>query len=272
MTQGNSGSPAGRLEGAVAIVTGGGSGIGQATCLRLAREGARVVVVDLDPSRTEATAKRLEAAGAADPLALNLSVRSEEDMEAMARIVVERHGRIDILVHCAGILHPQGSRPTILAELTAKEFDDVVETNLKGTFLANRAVLRPMMRQRGGQIVNISSTLGRRGEAMESAYCASKFGVIGLSEALADEGRPYGIKVQVICPGAVDTPLWEQNSPLPGPETALPPERVADVIGYLVTLPPDTMLQNVVVVPFKTRRRKKITVEGQAAGGGGETR
>jgi len=118
-------------------------------------------------------------------------------------------------------------------------------------------VVNPMIRQRSGQIINISSTLGRKGEAFESDYSASKFGVIGHSEALAEEVRPFGIKVMVICPGAVATNLWEQNWPIGAPELALPPERVADLIGYMVTLPPDTILQNVVVMPFKTRRRKK---------------
>jgi 3-oxoacyl-[acyl-carrier protein] reductase len=252
-------APAGapRLEGSVVIVTGSGSGIGRATCERLVREGAHLVVVDLDGLKTENVVERLIAEGAKEVLGLPLSVRSEEDMEAMARRTLERFGRIDILIHCAGILRSKPSNPRMLAELTTEEWDDVVATNLRGTFLANRAVLPAMIKQRGGQILNISSTSGRQGFAFASAYSASKFGVIGLSESLADEVRTYGIKVQVLCPGAVSTPLWDQNVSIQAPEHALPPERVADLIAYLVTLPPDTVLQNVVVVPSKLRRRKK---------------
>lgn len=261
---------AGPLRDKVAIVTGGGSGIGQATCIRLATEGAKIVVVELDPTKTETTCKELAALGAPDPLALNADVRVEEEMESMAREALERHGRIDILVHCAGILR-KGGVPKMLAQLTTEEWDDVVATNLRGTFLANRAVLPTMIRQREGQIVNLSSTSGRVGRALDSAYCASKFGVIGLSESLAEEVRSYGIKVTAICPDAVDTPLWDQNGPIPVPEHALPPQRVADLIAYMLSLPQDTLLQNVILMPFKTRRRKKPSPGGAGSEGtGGE--
>ncbi|MDP3939699.1 MAG: SDR family oxidoreductase [Deltaproteobacteria bacterium] len=261
--QGNTGAGQRRLENVVAIVTGGGSGIGRATCLWLAGEGARVAVVDVDAERTEDTAKLIEAEHGGESLALALNVRREDDMEAMAARTLEKFGRIDILVHSAGILHPKGGRPKVMAELSTEEWDAVIETNLRGTFLANRAVVNPMIRQRGGQIINISSTLGRKAEAFESAYSASKFGVIGHSESLAEEVRPFGIKVMVVCPGAVATNLWEQNGPIGAPEFALPPERIANLIGYMLTLPPDTILQNVVVMPFKTRRRKKKAVDAK---------
>jgi NAD(P)-dependent dehydrogenase (short-subunit alcohol dehydrogenase family) len=194
-------------------------------------------------------------------------VRREEDMAAMAERTLERFGRIDVLVHCAGILRGKGRPPRMLAEMSAEEWDDVIATNLRGTFLANRAVIPAMLRSRAGQIVNLSSTSGRIGRAFDSAYCASKFGVIGLSESLAEEVRSFGIKVMVVCPDAVDTPLWDQNGPIRAPENALSPERVADLIGYLVGLPPDTILQNIVVMPFATRRRKKRPAGGSAEGG-----
>lgn len=184
----------------------------------------------------------------------------------MARKSLERHGRIDALVHCAGILRAAGKPPQMLAQLSTGDFDAVVETNLRGTFLANRTIVPVMMQQRAGQIVNLSSTSGKIGRALDSAYCASKFGVIGLSEALAEEVRPYGIKVTTICPDAVDTPLWDQNGPIRAPEHALHPARVADLIAYILSLPRDTLLQNVVLMPFKTRRRKKPATT--PAGGG----
>src|SRR5262249_45956761 len=132
---------------------------------------------------------------------------------------------------------------------------EVIETNLKGVFLSNRAVLRTMIEQRQGQIVNVSSTAGRQGKAFDSAYCASKFGVIGLSESLAEEVSRYGIRVHVVLPDAVDTPLWRQNEPLPNPEAKLAPARVANLIMFLLTLPPDTILREPVIASFGPRRR-----------------
>jgi NAD(P)-dependent dehydrogenase (short-subunit alcohol dehydrogenase family) len=263
--------PSSLLQDRAAIVTGGGSGIGRATCLRLAAAGVRVCVVDLDAERAEDTQKAIEMAGDAPGgtghLALGLDVRSEGDMNAMARRAAEQFGRIDLLVHCAGILRGKGRPPRMLSEMTTEEWDDVLGTNLRGTFLADRAVLPAMIRQRSGLIVNLSSTSGRIGRAFDSAYCASKFGVIGLSESLAEEVRSFGIKVMVVCPDAVDTPLWEQNGPIRAPENALDPDRVAELIAYLAALPPDTILQNIVIQPFATRRRKKRAPGGSEGSG-----
>jgi 3-oxoacyl-[acyl-carrier protein] reductase len=261
------GAPPGRLREQVAVVTGGASGIGRAVCDRLAREGASVAIVDLDPERVEGVVKALSAGGHEGVLGLALDVRREDDMAAMSERTLARFERIDVLVHCAGILRGKGRPPRTLAEMSTEEWDDVLGTNLRGTFLANRAVIPAMIRQRSGQIVNLSSTSGRIGRAFDSAYCASKFGVIGLSESLAEEVRSYGIKVMAVCPDAVDTPFWDQNGPIRAPENALAPARVADLIAYLVGLPADTILQNIVVMPFATRRRKKRPAEGPAEGG-----
>ena len=110
-----------------------------------------------------------------------------------------------------------------MERLPVAEWDLVVETNLRGVFLSNQAVLPAMLAQRRGVIVNLSSTSGKRGLADDAAYCASKFGVIGFSESLAEEVGPRGIRVQVVLPGPVDTPFWDQNGPLPKPARILPP-------------------------------------------------
>jgi NAD(P)-dependent dehydrogenase (short-subunit alcohol dehydrogenase family) len=255
----------GPLAGEVAIVTGGASGIGRATALALARVGARVVVVDVAPAAVETTVAEIAAATSAgrDPasspthaVGLVLDVRREADMEAMARETIEAFGGIDILVACAGILRARGTGPKLAVDTSAAEWDEVVDTNLRGVFLSNRAVLPAMIRRRRGSIVNVSSVAGRVGRAYDAAYCASKFGVIGFSEALAEEVRPSGIRVQTILPDAVDTPLLAANGPIPAPAHTLPPERVAGVIVFLLTLPEDTVLINPVVAPFRTRRRK----------------
>jgi 3-oxoacyl-[acyl-carrier protein] reductase len=244
----------GGLEGRVAIVTGGTSGIGREVCLVLAEGGASVVVVGRNPDRLAAVVAEVEVvsasrAGARGVLGLELDVCREGDMVAMATQTLKQFGRIDILVASAGILRGEGSRPTRLLELTSQEWDRVVDTNLKGVFLSNRAVLKTMREQRCGQIINIASLTGRRAVAFDTPYSASKFGVVGLTEALAKEMRPYGVRVQVVLPGNTDTPIWSQNEPLPRAAQALPASRVADLIVFMLTQPYDLTLSEVAIAP-----------------------
>ncbi|MFA5111327.1 MAG: SDR family oxidoreductase [Desulfobaccales bacterium] len=246
------------LAGQVAIVTGGASGIGRATCLSLARLGAAVVIIDLKAQWLAETAREIAGVpGALEPLTMAKDIRNETDMGDLARLTLEKFGRIDILVHSAGILRGKGSGPKMMADVDLEEWEEVITTNLKGTFLCNRAVLPAMVKQRRGQIINISSTSGLKGRALDSVYCASKFGVMGLTQALAEEVRPYGIRVQLVAPDAIDTPMWDQNGPIRPPGDSLPPARVADLIAYMVTLPLDAILGDVVIAPFRFRRRKK---------------
>ena len=237
------------MNGNVAVVTGGGSGIGRAASLSLADRGATVVVVDR-PEPGAATVRELTARGG-HGLALSLDVRRPEDMATMAEQTLAAFGRIDVLVASAGLLRT--GPPTTVERLPVEEWDTVLETNLRGVFLSNRAVLPAMLAQHAGVIVNLSSTSGRKGLAYDSAYCASKFGVIGFSEALAEEVGPRGIKVQVVLPGPVDTALWDQNGPLPRPATILPAERLGEFIAVLVELPVDVMLVEPTVLGFRPR-------------------
>jgi NAD(P)-dependent dehydrogenase (short-subunit alcohol dehydrogenase family) len=244
------------LAGKTAIVTGGSSGIGRATCMALARAGAQLVAVGTHPGRLQETLSALNGiAPGAGHLAMQLDVRSEPDMVAMARRTLERFGRIDILVASAAILRVPGILPKPLAETTIDEWDRVIDTNLRGMFLSNRAVLAPMIAQGGGEIVNISSVSGKEGRPHDGPYCASKFAVIGLSQSLAAEVRGQGIRVQVVLPDATDTPIWEQNKPVPMPSNAIPAERVADLIVFLITQPRDAVLGQQVIAPFLIRRR-----------------
>jgi NAD(P)-dependent dehydrogenase (short-subunit alcohol dehydrogenase family) len=241
-----------RLEGRVAIVTGGTIGIGRAICHALAGEGAHVVVVGRNTERLTETVAAMEGAEKKNAhAALCLDVTNEGDMERMAEAANERFGRIDILIAAAGILRAKGGRLRTLQQMSSQEWDEVLDTNLKGVFLSNRAVLPSMIKQRSGNIVNISSTSGRKGLAYDSAYCASKFGVIGLSEALAEEMRQYGIRVQTLLPGAIGTGMWNQNGPLPRPGNILNAERVADIVVHMVTLPEDTLFPMPVIEPLK---------------------
>ena len=245
----------GRLQERVAIVTGGASGIGLATCLALAREGANLVIVDSHGDNLSKASAEIASRQERVPLALELDVRNERQLEDMVVQTLSAFSRIDVLITCAGILRIKGTPPKPMSALTLEDWDAVMDTNLKGVFLSNRAVLPTMIARRRGHIVNLSSTSGRQGRAFDSAYCASKFGVIGLSEALAEEVRQYRIKVEVVLPDAVDTPFWEQNGPIPRPSSMLDPAQVAELIVYMLTLPEDTVLLNPVIAPVPIRRR-----------------
>jgi NAD(P)-dependent dehydrogenase (short-subunit alcohol dehydrogenase family) len=245
----------GRLIGQVAIVTGGSSGIGRATCMALVREGAFVVIVGKTRSRVTDTAAELEQVGGEDAaLGLVFDVRCEKDMEEMTRQTVIRFGRVDILIACAGIGRGKSYGrllPYPVAQMPAQEWDEVVDTNLKGVFLSNRAVLPAMISQRRGSIINISSARGGRyGTPYAAAYCASKFGVVGFSESLAEEVRPFGVKVQVLLPDAIDTPMLDEQGKGNIFGKTMQPAHVADFIVHLLSMPEDTVLLHSVITSF----------------------
>ena len=246
------------LENNVAIITGAGSGIGRACAAALFARGARLVLVEFNGGTLNSAVEALTAAGGAERVhGMQLDVRREDDMAGMAREVVERFGRIDHLIAAAGILRPGGQLRTV-KDMSLEEWRAVIDTNLTGTFLSNRAVLGQMIAQKQGDIINFSSVSGRQGRAFDSAYCATKFGIIGLSESLAEEVTGFGIRVQTVLPDAVDTPLWDQNGPaaMRAPAT-LPPERVAELVLFLLELPRDTYLLNPVLGAFKGRRQRR---------------
>jgi NAD(P)-dependent dehydrogenase (short-subunit alcohol dehydrogenase family) len=239
------------LAGQVAIITGGSAGIGLAAAVVLGRLGASVVLVGRTARRVdEAVAKIHSEVAQIKVIGLALDVRHEEDMAVMADQTLDLFGRIDILVAAAGVLRAGGGAIRMLMDTPPSEWNEILDINLTGTFLSNRAVLPAMCRQRTGLIVNVSSTSGRKGYAFDAAYCASKFGVIGMTEALAEEVWHYGIRVNVLLPGAIDTPMWDQNRLIPKPEDILPVTRVADLVGFLATLPPDTACLETVIEPM----------------------
>jgi 3-oxoacyl-[acyl-carrier protein] reductase len=243
------------LDGRVTVVTGAAGGIGRKICRHFADSGASVVALDIDEPGLNRLAEELqETPSPGRHVSLTCDISNESDVERAAVEVEAALGRVDVLVAAAGILRPPGSLPKPLVELTHSEWDRTLGVNLRGVFLANRAFVPMMIRQRAGDVVNVASTSGLHGRAHDSAYCASKFGVMGLSESLAEEVRPYGVRVQVVLPDAVATPIWEQNGPF-RPEVALDPDRVAELVHYLVTLPPDTTMVAPVIAPLRTRRR-----------------
>jgi 3-oxoacyl-[acyl-carrier protein] reductase len=189
-----------RLAGRVALVTGAGSGIGEATARRFVAEGAVVAVNDVDAERTRAVAGALEKEGGR-ALAVPADVTRRHEVEAMVARVVGELGRLDVLINNAGI-----NRDAMSHKMTEEQWDQVLAVNLKGTFLCAQAAL-PKMRERGwGRVVNTSS-IGSLGNIGQANYAASKAGVIGLTRTLALEYAKYGVTVNCVAPGAVLTPM-----------------------------------------------------------------
>lgn len=191
----------GRLAGRVVIVTGGGHGIGRAYCEGLAREGARVVVADVDGAAATAVADALRASGA-EALALATDVSDEASAVAMAERTLARFGRIDVLVNNAAIFSTIPIRRVPIEEVTLAEWEQVMAVNLRGVFLASRAVLPAMKRQGAGKIINIASATAFSGSPTRIHYVASKGGVLAFTRTLAREVGPYGITVNALAPGA----------------------------------------------------------------------
>jgi meso-butanediol dehydrogenase / (S,S)-butanediol dehydrogenase / diacetyl reductase len=194
-----------RLEGKVAIVTGGARGIGLAIAQRFAEEGASVAVLALHQDSAARAVDSIAARGGS-AIAIAGDVSNERDVGSAVDKTVAAFGRIDIMVNNAGTI---AIGPVV--ETTAETWDRVMQVNLRGVFLGCREAARRMIAQgTGGRIVNGSSGAGRRGNAMIGPYSASKFGVIGLTQSLAVELAPHGITVNAYCPGHVtSTPMWE---------------------------------------------------------------
>jgi len=225
----------GRFETRVAVVTGGGKGIGLAVTRRLAMEGAKVVLTGRDGGALESAAREVrDAGGEAHPLVADAAVAGEA--ERVVEATIGTYGRADILVNNAGV-----TRDGLLLRMSDEDWDVVLETNLKGAFRMIRAFARPMVKQRWGRIVNVSSVIGLIGNAGQANYAASKAGLLGLTKAVAKELASRHITVNAVAPGFIETAMTEGlgDKVREGLSAQIPlgrlgsPEDVANAVAFL---------------------------------------
>jgi NAD(P)-dependent dehydrogenase (short-subunit alcohol dehydrogenase family) len=192
-----------KLKDQVAIVVGSGRGIGKAIALTFAQEGANIFLVDLEKLKPELdqVAQEVSRQGG-KAIAISADVTDERQVNTLVDEAVRRFGKIDILVNSAGLRGPL----VPVHEITEQEWDSVHAVNLKAVFLCCKAVLKHMINQKSGSIVSISGTAGKEGMALRGSLCAAKWGVLGLTQTIAKEAGPHGIRANVICPGGMDEP------------------------------------------------------------------
>jgi NAD(P)-dependent dehydrogenase (short-subunit alcohol dehydrogenase family) len=234
----------GELEGAVALVTGGGRGLGEAICATLAEAGAAVVVADVRKELADDVAEAIRSRGG-EATSVPLDVRERDQVEDAIRAALEAHGALHVLVNNAGV---DVTLP--VDELPVEEWDRIVATNLRGPFLTSRAALPHLEASGRGHVVNVVSTAAKRAWANASAYHASKWGLLGFTHALHVEARPRGVKVTAVVAGGMRTPFLLERFPDIDPSTLQDPRNVAAAIRSVLTLPAETVVPELIVIPM----------------------
>ena len=232
------------LEGQIALVTGGGRGLGAEICQALALAGAKVVIADIRESLAKSQAEALRGRGLA-ARAMALDVGDAGEVAACVTRIVEEDGRLDILINNAGVDY---TLP--LDELAVAQWDHVIGTNLRGPFLLCREAARHMRSRRQGHIVNIASTAAKRAWPNASAYHASKWGLLGLSHGLHAELRPHGVKVTALIAGGMRTPFLLDRFPDIDPACLQEPANVAAAVVAVLCLPGGSVIPEISVLPM----------------------
>ncbi|HEU5230503.1 MAG TPA: SDR family oxidoreductase [Ktedonobacteraceae bacterium] len=235
------------LKGKVVLVTGSGSGLGEATAHAFANAGCKVACIDINQAALERMSSSLERQGLRS-IALVCDVSNAMAVFTTVQTVREQFGRLDIVVNCAAIDHTLS-----VDEMSIEQWDQVINVNLRAPFLFAKAALPIMRRQHRGHIINIASTAATRAWANASAYHASKWGLVGFSRGLGVEGRADGIRVTTIIPGGMNTHFFdrfvEQGIPLPEKQNLQDPANVAAAIVFAAQVPPESAVQEMVITP-----------------------
>jgi NAD(P)-dependent dehydrogenase (short-subunit alcohol dehydrogenase family) len=228
------------IENQVAVVTGAGRGIGRAIALELGKLGAKIVLASRNRSELEETGRAIGANASVLPA----NVRKRDELQRLFEQVAGAVGPVDILVNAAGlgIFGP-------VANFSDEDFETVIETNLRGIFFTCRYVLPSMVERKRGHIINVASIAGKVGSANRAVYCASKFGVVGFTESLAEEVRQYGVRASVICPGSTDTRFSPSETSGKARERMLRPEDVAHAVRMIVTQEPNSFISEIIMRP-----------------------
>jgi 3-oxoacyl-[acyl-carrier protein] reductase len=224
----------------IAVVTGAGRGIGRAIAVELAKLGARVVLVSRSRSELEETGRIIGPSASVMPA----DVRKKEELQGMFEQTLAVLGPVDILVNAAGL----GIFGAV-ADYKDEDFATTIETNLRGVFYTCRFVLPSMIERKRGHIVNIASIAGKVGSATRAVYCASKFGVIGFTESLAEEVRQYGVRASIICPGSTDSGFNPANHAGKARDKMLQPSDIAGAVRTIVTQEPNSFISEIILRP-----------------------
>jgi NAD(P)-dependent dehydrogenase (short-subunit alcohol dehydrogenase family) len=237
-----------RLKGKVVLVTGAGSGLGEATARAFASAGYSVACIDIDGKEAGRVCQNLVSQDATS-IAIQCDVSDATAVVHTVQMVHEQFKRLDIIVNCAAIDYTLS-----VDEMTVEQWDRVIDVNLRGPFLLAKAALPIMRQQYSGHIINIASTAATRAWANASAYHASKWGLVGFSRGLGVEGRTDGIHVTTVIPGGMRTHFFdrftEQGIPMPKEHNLQDPANVAEVIVFAAQIPPESALQEVIVTPL----------------------
>lgn len=237
-----------QLKGKVVLVTGAGSGLGEATARAFAQEGCNVACVDLKAADAERVSKDLRSQDS-NSIAIGCDVSDAGQVFAAVQKVADAWGRLDVVVNCAGTDYTLS-----VAEMSIEQWDRVIGVNLRGPFLFAKAALPLMQRQHFGHFINIASTAATRAWANASAYHASKWGLRGFSRGLGIEGREHNIRVTTIIPGGMTTHFFdhfpEQGIPLPDERNLQDPANVAATIVFAAKVPEQSVVQEVMITPL----------------------
>lgn len=233
------------LTGKVAIVTGGGRGLGAAICRMLAESGAIAIVADIREELAQKVALEIQADGG-KAQALRLDVCNAAQVESAMQEIVNQYGQLDILINNAGV---DVTLP--VDELSVEDWNRIIAVNLNGPFVMSKFVLPYMKQHNSGHIVNIASTAAKRAWANASGYHASKWGLLGFSHALHVEARPHNVKVTAVVAGGMQTPFLLDRFPDIDVNTLQDPRNVADTIRYVLMQPAETVIPEVMVLPMR---------------------